>query len=214
MNLYKLHARSHELKNHAEARYRVPAVAWGHIRLLTLEEQAAKLDLFVKDPSAAFSFYCEIQPSRYDMIGASREDIVKLISVEGLRKLEASFATSAKYSYLYAIHTRTKFSLGEPAIATDAKRSVLYAEKFDMRFPMAEDVIAKDPKWAYHYADRVLQKPFPKGEDAIATDADIAFKYAFYVLRNRFPKGEAVIDASEHANNYADLVKRKAKNEP
>ena len=139
------------------------------------------------------------------------------------KKLEGIVATSALYSYFYALEVlkgkrfkrgepviacsptyarqyardilRGPFPEAEPAIATDATESMAYSKYVIKRpFPMGEKVILENPTTAYQYARHVLLRPWPEAESVIAKSPSASILYASEVLGYKpFPEGEAAI---------------------
>jgi hypothetical protein len=93
-------------------------------------------------------------------------------------------ATSPKYSFKLSqlIWMGGKFALGEPAIATSAKYSYNYAMYTNAAFPAGENAMATSSKYAFLYANNVTLKPFPEAEKVIFTDRRYKRNYMLWVL--------------------------------
>ena len=153
------------------------------------------------DPNDPFGVR-RVDPDAREAFDILRRDD-PLVSSPLRKKLEGIVATSAIYSYFYALQVLKgkRFKLGEPAIARDATYSRQYARDI-LRgpFPAGEPAIATDATESMAYSKYVIKRPFPMGEKAILQNPTTAYQYARHVLLRPWPEAESVIAKSPSAS--------------
>lgn len=108
-------------------------------------------------------------------------DYKEPLSNEEIKELARIVASSARYSYLYAITLGDRFYLGEPAMLSDLSGgfySLYYArDVIKGRWKEGEAVISQDPVMSMRYAMDVLKGEFPMGEHAMRKNEKIWNEY-------------------------------------
>ena len=139
MNLYKLHTHKEELLGY-EHRAQVPMIVWDDIMKRRKRGYLADIQRAARD-------------GRYRDVLKNDAEIATLFARDVLNgrfeEAEDIIATSAKWSYVYAVSVlgNERFEQGEPAIATDSGYSLSYAfHVLEDRFKMGEPAIRQNEK--------------------------------------------------------------------
>jgi hypothetical protein len=117
-------------------------------------------------PKYAFE-YIKINKSTFDV----NDDILKIIST--------SAKCSCKYVQFYWV--KIKFPMGEPAIATSARYSYKYALYLNEAFPAGEKAILTDPKYTFLYVTLVLGTEFPGAKKMIFSNRRYKKSYMIWL---------------------------------